>query len=256
MFSRLLLAICLLTGTVCLFCYSCMNGTEKTDTLHRKKAIASLGSVAALPVAVIHPADNTFTKEKALLGRLLFYDPILSGNKDVSCASCHHPQFGYAENIALSIGVGGAGLSSNRYFRNAHNIPHTKRNSQSILNTAFNGIDVNGGYDPNKAPMFWDLRASSLEEQSLRPIQQMEEMRGTAIKETEILPIVTERLRNIAEYRTLFEQAFSSDTAVTATNMAKAIACFERTLVANQSRFDQYMRGKTDAPIWFGKRGI
>jgi cytochrome c peroxidase len=128
--SRLLFVIILLTGSVILF-NACLQTGDKTQSPHPKKAISDPGSVSALPLTVIHPRQNPFTNEKAALGRLLFYDPILSGDKDVSCASCHHPEFGYAENIDLSIGVGGVGLSSGRYFRNADMVPPTKRNSQS-----------------------------------------------------------------------------------------------------------------------------
>jgi len=151
---RCLLVIFLMTASVILLCNACLQSGDQTTPSHRKKTISDPGSVSALPLTVVHPAQNLFSNEKAALGRLLFYDPILSGDKDVSCATCHHPEFGYAENIELSIGVSGTGLSSNRYFRRPDIVPPTKRNSQSILNTAFNGIDINGTYDPAKAPMF------------------------------------------------------------------------------------------------------
>jgi cytochrome c peroxidase len=253
---RLLLVILLLTGFVVLLCNACLQSGDKSAPAHRKKTIADLGSVGALPLTVSHPAQNAFTAEKVALGRLLFYDPILSGGKDVSCASCHHPEFGYAENIELSIGVSGAGLSSTRYSRHPDIIPPTKRNSQSILNTAFNGIDINGAYDPAAAPMFWDLRATSLEDQSLHPIRQFEEMRGTGIEENEVLNVILKRLSAIAGYRTRFKAVFGSDTAITSTNLARAIACFERTLIANQSRFDLYMRGEATALSESEKEGF
>jgi cytochrome c peroxidase len=254
---RLLLpVISLLTVSVILLCNACLQSADHSAPAHRKKDVVDLGSVSALPLTVIHPAQNPFNNEKAALGRLLFYDPILSGDKDVSCASCHHPEFGYAENIELSIGVGGTGLSSNRYSRRPDIIPPTKRNSQSILNTAFNGIDVNGTYDPAEAPMFWDLRATSLENQSLHPIRQFEEMRGAGVEENEVLNTILNRLRSIPGYRTRFKHVFGSDTAITSTNLAKAIACFERTLIANQSRFDLYMRGQPAAISSSEKEGF
>src|SRR5207237_7170154 len=61
--------------------------------------------VAALPQSVKAPQDNPLTADKAALGKLLFWDPILSGNKDVACASCHHPRYSYADPRDLSIGV-------------------------------------------------------------------------------------------------------------------------------------------------------
>src|SRR6266446_10182377 len=70
----------------------------------------------ALPAVARAPADNPTTLDRVALGRLLFWDPILSGRQDVACASCHHPRFGYAENRDLSIGVNGVGLGESRRF--------------------------------------------------------------------------------------------------------------------------------------------
>jgi cytochrome c peroxidase len=124
------------------------------------------------------------------------------------------------------------------------------------LNTAFNGIDINGDYDPENAPMFWDLRATSLEDQPLHPIQQFEEMRGLAVEEKEVLNTIINCLRAIPVYRTLFKSVFGSDTSITSANLAKAIACYERTLIANQSRFDLYMRGQSSALSSSEKEGF
>ena len=224
---------------------ACTDSESKTSV--SRKAPEDLGSIDALPLMVEAPADNPITKEKIVLGRLLFYDPILSGRKDIACATCHHPEFGYAENIETSIGVDGKGLGEKRIFLHPHTIPFTKRNSQSLLNVAFNGINELGKYSPAEAPMFWDLREKSLEAQALRPIRQMEEMRGKEAGQEEVLTVVINRLKSIPEYRELFHQAFNETDAVTITNLSKAIASFERTLVANNSRFDQYMRGDKNA---------
>src|SRR5688500_1997468 len=89
-----------------------------------------------LPLRVSAPADNPATPAKIALGRLLFWDPILSGPRDVACASCHHPRFGYAENRDISIGVNGVGLGEDRRFSSGNTIPFVKRNSQTILNVA------------------------------------------------------------------------------------------------------------------------
>jgi cytochrome c peroxidase len=201
----------------------------------------------ALPQDARHPATNPSDARKVALGRLLFWDPILSGRKDVACATCHHPSFGYAENLDLSIGVNGLGLGSSRRFQAPNTIPFVKRNSQSILNVAFNGIDQSGRYDPANAPMFWDLRVSGLEAQALEPIESFEEMRGDAFGEAEALEAVTARLAGIPEYRTLFSRAFGGSRAVTAENVGKALAAFQRTLNANHSPFDRYMRGDLTA---------
>lgn len=225
------------------FLYASCGQTNEQAAVSRKKPVAPLGTISALPSEVIHPADNPYNPDKAELGRLLFYDPILSGPMDISCATCHHPEFGYAESLPQSIGVGGKGLGEGRNFGTQTSIPFAKRNSQSILNTAFNGIDQQGNYQPDSAPMFWDLRAKGLEDQSLHPIRQLEEMRGLGVKQEKMMETVLQRIKAIPAYRVKFSKAFNGDQEITEKHLAKAIACFERTLVANNSRFDQYMRG-------------
>ena len=70
------------------------------------------------------------------LGRLLFWDPILSGNKDTACATCHHPDFAYADGRDLSRGTGAIGLGPARTDVSKGQIPVVKRNSPTILNVA------------------------------------------------------------------------------------------------------------------------
>ncbi|MFT4681025.1 MAG: cytochrome c peroxidase [Granulosicoccus sp.] len=197
--------------------------------------------LSALPEQVNFPDNNPFSIEKSQLGRLLFWDPILSGSKDVACASCHHPDFGFADGRDLPIGVGGDGLGPSRRAGAV-----IKRNSPSVINAAFNGIDINGTYNPNAAPMFWDNRAHSLEEQALLPILSLDEMCGDAITEEDILDSVIQRLRAIPQYRALFAGAFGNDL-IDDNRIAMAISTFQRTLISNNSRFDQYMRGNIDA---------
>lgn len=206
-----------------------------------------LGTIAALPDTCRHPANNPSSKEKIALGRLLFYDPILSGGKDIACATCHHPEFRYAESLEISIGVNGSGLGEHRVFNQGNDIPFTKRNSQSLLNTAFNGIDVNGNYIPEKAPMFWDLRAEGLEQQAVMPVKTFEEMRGHQFDEAHIESEVLGRIGRIPAYRKLFAKAFPGADSIRMENISKALASFQRSLLANNSRFDKYMRGDRTA---------
>src|SRR5688572_32076458 len=105
-------------------------------------------SVSALPLAVPEPADNPSTPEKIELGRLLFWDPVLSGQKDVACATCHHPDFGYSDGLDLSVGTGGVGLGAARAFAPGHPSRPVKRNSQTVLNAAFIGLGANGEFRP------------------------------------------------------------------------------------------------------------
>ncbi len=197
--------------------------------------------LSALPTAFNFPNNNTFSNDKFELGQALFWDPILSGNRDVACATCHHPDFGYADGREISLGVNGVGIGPNRQGGNL-----IERNAPTILNTAFNGIDVDRNYNPNSAPMFWDNRANSLEEQALLPILNHDEMKGDVIAEGDIINVITQRINAIPAYQNMFAAAFGN-TTVNGNRIAQALATFQRTLVANNSRFDQYMRGDMDA---------
>ncbi len=218
--------------------------------------IKALSMNRALPQSVSAPKDNPTSPQKVALGKLLFFDPILSGNKDVACATCHHPDNGYAEFLDISIGVNGKGFGSKRVFNQPNDIPFVKRNSNTVLNTAFNGIDIQNRYDPESAPMFWDMRVVSLEKQALEPIKALEEMRGHGYSEEEVLEVMIDRLAAIPEYQQLFKDAFGEENPLNVTNLGKAIAAFERTLITNNSRFDQFMRGDKEAISLSEKEGF
>jgi cytochrome c peroxidase len=207
----------------------------------------SQGSFTALPAIAVAPRDNPSTPARVALGRVLFWDPILSGDRDVACGTCHHPRFGYAENRDLSIGASGIGLGDRRRFAQGSRVPFVKRNSQTILNVAFNGIDEAGRHAPATAPMFWDVRALSLELQALEPLKTLEEMRGSTFAEDKAVDAVVARLAALPEYRRMFADAFGAGQGVTSTNLARALAAFQRSLIANRSPFDRYMRGDTGA---------
>lgn len=212
-------------------------------------------SIGALPLNVIDPADNERTPEKVALGKMLFYDPILSGNKDVSCATCHHPRFGFADGLDLPIGVGGEGHGNSRRFRSV-GVPFSNRNAPTLLNVAFNGMNAQGQYNPSVAPMFYDLRTKSLEAQSLAPIATFEEMRGDAFTEANAVDSVLARLQSFPAYGTMFRTVFGGDNPITAQNLGKAIAAYERTLIANNAPFDRYRRGDSGAMTEAQKRGM
>ncbi|HZX74095.1 MAG TPA: cytochrome c peroxidase [Cyclobacteriaceae bacterium] len=196
--------------------------------------------IGALPEkGPVKPEDSL----KVSLGRLLFWDPVLSGTKKVACASCHTPEHGYTDNLDLSIGVNGKGTGYNRVVEPGAEAHFAKRNSQTILNVIFNGMDSVGNYNPAKAPMFWDNRVSSLEVQAIFPITNHDEMLGSAYDASVALDTVVNRLNKIKEYVTLFEKAFNQKNAITVENLTKAIATFEGSLLANNSPFDKYMRG-------------
>jgi cytochrome c peroxidase len=219
-----------------------------------------------VPPAV--PRTNTATEH---LGRLLFWDPILSGNRDTACATCHHPDFAYADGRDLSRGTGASGLGPKRADISKGQVPVVKRNSPTILNVAFNGFDDDedgdrrgrrrfGGSSPSviqaRAPMFWDSRIRSLETQALEPIKALEEMRGHAYPEAQAVETVVARIGKIPEYVALFQEAFGPGTAVEAPRIADAIAAFERSLVAMNSPFDRFRAGDFDALTAQQRRGL
>ena len=167
-------------------------------------------------------ANNTLTTEKEELGKLLYFDPLLSGDNNVSCAHCHHPDLGFTDNRALSMGHGGVGLGQNRKGGAV-----LRRSSPTIWNSGYNH------------KQYWDGRADDLEHQASFPIQDMKEM---AQNKDELI----KELMAIPEYVRLFNEAFESNdktTSVTFENITFAIAAFERTITANNTPFDEYTRG-------------
>jgi cytochrome c peroxidase len=200
-------------------------------------------------------APNTAAAE---LGRLLFWDPILSGEKDIACGTCHHPDFAYADGRDLSLGTGAVGLGPARVDTSRGRIPTVKRNSPTVLNTLFNGLDDGRGRRRNEeaAPMLWDNRIRSLELQALEPLKAKEEMRGDAYAEADAVDHVVARLQASPEYVTLFRNAFGTTSAIDAQQLGSAIAAFERTLVAMNSPFDRFRAGESDALTDQQRRGM
>jgi cytochrome c peroxidase len=213
----------------------------------------------------ITPPTNTAAID---LGRLLFWDPVLSGNQDTACATCHHPDFAYADGRDLSRGTGSVGLGPKRADVSNGQIPVVKRNSPTILNVAFNGVDDDDrrgrrrfdgtpqSANPSRAPMFWDSRVRSLELQALEPLKALEEMRGHAYPEAEAVNSAVARIRKIPEYVARFQGAFGPDTTVDGARIGDAIAAFERSLVAMNSPFDRYRAGDVEALTPQQRRGL
>src|SRR5688500_6437009 len=209
-----------------------------------KLLLVPLTAVVLLSLASAVGTQEAGSKATIELGRLLFWDPILSGSKDIACATCHHPDLAYADARDLSLGTGSMGLGAARRDVSGGRIPVVKRNSPTVLNTAFNGLDGRRGRRRNvdetslasvnqaAAPMLWDSRIRGLEAQALEPIKSREEMRGDAYSEASAVDTVLARLRAIPEYVALFKQAFGPDTSIGAEELGRAIAVFERSLVA------------------------
>jgi cytochrome c peroxidase len=221
--------------------------TEACTKSDRDTPIVPVLSASVQPVTPSSPVSNPITNDTAALGQALFWDPILSGGRDVACATCHHPNNAYTDGLDLSLGSNAIGYGQNRRFRQPNDVPVTKRNSPTILNAALNGMDVDGKYVPLNAPMFWDSRTQSLENQALRPLMTFEEMRGHAYSEAVTLDSLVDRLTKIAEYRQRFQAVFGNSQAITAVNISQAISTFERTLLAINSPYDRYQKGDKTA---------
>ena len=178
--------------------------------------------------------DNPVTDARVELGRLLFFDPLLSAENKTSCAHCHHPDLGFADGRRLSMGFGGEGVGPER--TGGVELP---RNTPTVWNAAYS------------AAQFWDGRATDLEDQATNPIQHPDEM-GQDPEELE------RELRAVPEYVERFDAAFggSGGSAVTFQNVSYAIAAFERTVVTHDSPFDRYARGDATALTDSERRGL
>ena len=206
-------------------------------------------ALAVLPSSVPAPVANPGTAAKAELGRLLFFDPILSARGDVSCATCHDPRWGWTDGRALPIGTGGTGSGPARVPTGTSVAARLTRNTPSLLNVAFNGLVSGRRYLPESAPMFWDARVSGLEAQVTVPIGTPGEMCGEGCRSSEAIAAAVDRVAAIPAYRERFRAVFGGTDApaVTATQLGRAIAAFERMLVTPPSAFDRFLAGDAGA---------
>ncbi len=170
------------------------------------RPVAITAPLGLPPVPI--PPDNPPTEETIALGRRLFYDPRLSVDGTVSCASCHAPQFAFSDNQPVSDGVGGK-LGT--------------RHSPTVINSAYNSLQ------------FWDGRAPSLEEQAKGPMTNPVEMAHS-------LEGVVKQLQADPKYPGLFKMAWGTDQ-ITIDMAVKSIASFERTAIAGDSPFDRFYYG-------------
>lgn len=211
-----------------------------------------------LPPAPPDPAENVATPAKVALGRLLFFDPVLSESESVSCATCDHPDLGWADGRALPLGGGGHGIGPTRMLTEPARGLRLDRNVPSLLNVGYAGLLAGKELDPSAAPLFWDGRVQGLETQVPVPIQTAEEVKGPDCPESEALPQAVRRVAEISAYRDRFARAFGSkkEEAVTEERLVQALAAFERSLVAANSPFDQYLRGDETALDTLQKEGM
>lgn len=172
------------------------------------------------PLQIPFPQSNPYSAEKAQLGKMLFFDQRLSVHFNMSCATCHNPSLGWEDGVPGAFGGQGVNLS---------------RNSPTTLNMAWSD------------KFFWDGRADTLEDQILGPVESPNEMD---------LPIeqAVDRFSKVEGYRKAFNNVFSD--GITAKNIQKAIATFERTLVSGTAPFDRWVEGDEQAISYQAKEGF
>lgn len=204
-------------------CTSCPPGFELTENNQCKlRSLYQLyesgngneRGVGGLKTALPEVRDG-FTPQQIDLGRYLFFDPILSKDGTVSCASCHQPDKGFSDGLKTSVGVNHTSL---------------KRAAPSLWNVAF------------LKKLFWDARAQTLEEQLTGPLYSADEM-GTTREQ------LLKTLNGIGLYRDLFAQAFPEKRSddIELNQVYLAITAFEASLISLNSRYDQYAHGYQEA---------
>ena len=167
------------------------------------------------------PDNNPLSEAKIELGRKLYFDPRLSRDGTISCATCHDPDKGFSDNRPVSIGIEGQPGG---------------RNAPTVINRLFS------------KEQFWDGRAEDLEAQALGPVQNPIEMGHT-------LPAMIGSLKAIQGYAPEFEAAFGSP-GINADRVGQAIASYERTVIAGHAPFDRHQAGDTSAMSESAVRGM
>ncbi len=173
------------------------------------------------PTSIPFPDDTPYSPQMATLGKMLFFDPRLSGKQNLSCASCHNPSFGFEVPVPGAIGATNKPLA---------------RKAPTVLNAAW------------IPTLFWDGRAPNLETQAMGPIMADAEMDGK-------FPEIIARLNNTPEYKAWFGKLFPRN-GVTQDNILTAIATYERTIVSGWAPFDRWIEGDDAAISFSAQRGF
>jgi cytochrome c peroxidase len=173
------------------------------------------------PASIPFPASAPYSPQRAALGKMLFFDPRLSGAQNLSCASCHNPSFGFEVPVPGAIGSANTPLP---------------RKAPTILNAAFTPI------------FFWDGRAKSLEDQAQGPIQAPAEMNGN-------FHDIVGLLEAVPEYKAWFAAEFP-ELGISKETVLTAIATYERTVVTGFAPFDFWVEGDQTAMSESAKRGF
>lgn len=187
------------------------------DIPYNRPGVPDSGLTPSIPATVIDP-------RVAHLGRWLFFDPILSDNKKMSCAHCHHPALGWSDGQAVSRGRGAVGVGLERTGGKA-----LRRAAPGLWNVSF------------QKRLFWDGRATTLEHQAEEPLFHPSEMRTSRHQ-------LASRLQSDRTYPQLFRAAFGkAGNRINTKLVLRALAEFQRTLISFNSRYDRYVLGDRDA---------
>lgn len=198
-----------------------MSGLLFIAGLSSQAAAIDLGNLGTPDVDYIeYPDDEEHSEEEVALGKWLYFDTRLSKKQNQSCATCHNPELGFSDGLDKGFGTGGDILG---------------RNAPHIYNLAWS------------VSFFWDGRAASLEEQALGPIQSDMEMQMTPSQ-------AVARLNKVPAYQKAFADVY--EDGITFNNIGRAIAAFERTLISDNSAFDQYLAGNKTAMSPSAERGL
>lgn len=198
---------------------SCGGGAGSSETLAAVDLPWPLIEFPALPEIM-----NDVPEPRLELGKLLFYETLLSGDRETACATCHSEIWGMSDSLSRSVGLG-AGLLAGP-GREGPNV--MRRNAPTLYNLAF------------RKSLFLDGRTATLEEQALLPLREADEMDRQP--EDAIAEMAT-----IEEYVTRFAEAFPDDPRVTVDNMASALSAFQRSMISKRATYDGYVGGDLGA---------
>ncbi len=207
--------------TTSLFLYAFDISDASLRILAKKNGLKSAPTTYKELKTIAKKAGNPLTPQKINLGRTLFFEPLLSRDETLTCASCHKLSEGGDDNLPTAIG-----------FKKRANPKHL--NSPTVLDASLSRF------------LFWDGRAKSVEEQSGGPIQAHFEMNLTPEE-------LVVRLKNSVIYQEAFKDAF--DGIITFKNIEKAIGAYERTLIT-RGKFDDFLDGNDNAISKKAKRGL
>lgn len=198
-----------------LFVFLCGMGLSAAQA-EKSKYVYKAGDASLqkwlLPATPKHPKGNKPNAARVKLGKTLFFDPRLSGDGSMSCATCHNPQFGWSDGLPTAVG-------------NKSQI--LERATPTVVNTGYNFLQM------------WDGRKRTLEAQAMGPMEAAQEMNMD-------VPRLFRQLNSSKGYRAMFEAAYPGE-AIDSKTLSKAMASYERTVVSNNSPFDRWVKGDAKA---------